>query len=189
MHPYEVAQTLRSRAKHESIRLNYGSLYGVVELLEKRGFVSAARPSAREDGPNARSTRSPPPGLGSSTTGCPISSRRPSRSTCSSRPPCRCFRCSRPTSRSTSSRSDSPRVEVRIAQAQGTRAATEAAGLPRLFEIEGAYVEALDRAELEFVGELVHDIESGQLDGLDMWRSWFEGTGDMTWHPPDPPST
>src|SRR3984957_1959640 len=47
MHPYEVAQTLRSRAKHESVRLNYGSLYGVVELLEKRGFVSA-RETVRE---------------------------------------------------------------------------------------------------------------------------------------------
>ncbi len=46
MHPYEVAQTLRSRAKHESIRLNYGSLYGVVELLERRGFVRAPRDRA-----------------------------------------------------------------------------------------------------------------------------------------------
>jgi len=39
MHPYEVAQTLRHRAKHESIKLNYGSLYNVVEGLEKRGFI------------------------------------------------------------------------------------------------------------------------------------------------------
>ena len=41
MHPYEVAQTLRARAKHESIRLNYGSLYGVVEALERRGLIRA----------------------------------------------------------------------------------------------------------------------------------------------------
>src|SRR5215210_4191741 len=41
MHPYEVAQTLRARAKHESIRLNYGSLYGVVEALEKRALIRA----------------------------------------------------------------------------------------------------------------------------------------------------
>ena len=41
MHPYEVAQTLRTRAKHESIRLNYGSLYSVVESLEQRGFIEA----------------------------------------------------------------------------------------------------------------------------------------------------
>ena len=41
MHPYEVAQTLRQRAKQESVRLNYGSLYAVVDALEKRGFVKA----------------------------------------------------------------------------------------------------------------------------------------------------
>ena len=41
MHPYEVAQTLRQRAKQESVRLNYGSLYAVVESLEKEGFIKA----------------------------------------------------------------------------------------------------------------------------------------------------
>ena len=41
MHPYEVAQTLRQRAKQESVRLNYGSLYAVVDSLEKRGFIKA----------------------------------------------------------------------------------------------------------------------------------------------------
>ena len=41
MHPYEVAQTLRQRAKQESVRLNYGSLYAVVEALEKRGLIAA----------------------------------------------------------------------------------------------------------------------------------------------------
>ena len=40
-HPYDVAQTLRSRAKQESVRLNYGSLYAVVESLEKRGLIAA----------------------------------------------------------------------------------------------------------------------------------------------------
>src|ERR1700678_4192003 len=41
MHPYEVAQTLRTRAKEQSGRLNYGSLYAVVESLEKKGFIKA----------------------------------------------------------------------------------------------------------------------------------------------------
>ena len=41
MHPYEMASTLRERAKHESIRLNYGSLYGVVEALVRDGLIRA----------------------------------------------------------------------------------------------------------------------------------------------------
>ena len=40
MHPYEVATTLRQRHKHESVRLNYGSLYAVVASLEKRGLIT-----------------------------------------------------------------------------------------------------------------------------------------------------
>src|ERR1700736_6788578 len=38
-HPYEMATTMRERGKHESIRLNYGSLYSVVEQLEKAGLI------------------------------------------------------------------------------------------------------------------------------------------------------
>ena len=34
-HPYDVAATLKVRKKHESIKLNYGSLYNVVEALEQ----------------------------------------------------------------------------------------------------------------------------------------------------------
>jgi DNA-binding PadR family transcriptional regulator len=42
MHPYEVSTTLRQRQKHDSIRLNYGSLYAVVDSLERRGFIVAS---------------------------------------------------------------------------------------------------------------------------------------------------
>ncbi len=33
MHPYEMAATMRERHKEESIKLRYGSLYSVVEIL------------------------------------------------------------------------------------------------------------------------------------------------------------
>ena len=39
MHPYEMAATMRTRGQDQSIRLNYGSLYGVVENLLKRGLL------------------------------------------------------------------------------------------------------------------------------------------------------
>jgi DNA-binding PadR family transcriptional regulator len=41
MHPYEMAATLKSRHKHESIKLRYGSLYTVIELMMERGYISA----------------------------------------------------------------------------------------------------------------------------------------------------
>ncbi|MFE7613788.1 PadR family transcriptional regulator [Streptomyces celluloflavus] len=39
MHPYEMARLLRLRGKDETIKINYGSLYTVVQSLERHGFV------------------------------------------------------------------------------------------------------------------------------------------------------
>ncbi|MFS8099144.1 PadR family transcriptional regulator [Lentzea alba] len=42
MHPYEMAQTMRERHQEEVIKLNYGSLYTVVEGLLKHGLITAS---------------------------------------------------------------------------------------------------------------------------------------------------
>jgi DNA-binding PadR family transcriptional regulator len=41
MYPYEMAQTLRARGKESAIKINWGSLYTVVQNLEKNGFIEA----------------------------------------------------------------------------------------------------------------------------------------------------
>jgi len=41
MYPYEMAQTLRARGKEQSMKINWGSLYTVVQNLEKNGFIEA----------------------------------------------------------------------------------------------------------------------------------------------------
>lgn len=41
MHPYEMGVVLRERHKHESIKLNYGSLYTVIEALQRQQFITA----------------------------------------------------------------------------------------------------------------------------------------------------
>jgi len=47
MHPYEMAATLRERRKEDSIKLRYGSLYTVIELLLRAGFI-AQKKTTRE---------------------------------------------------------------------------------------------------------------------------------------------
>ncbi|MEU0881312.1 PadR family transcriptional regulator [Lentzea sp. NPDC005914] len=42
MHPYEMAQTMRERHQEEVIKLNYGSLYTVVESLHKHELITAS---------------------------------------------------------------------------------------------------------------------------------------------------
>ena len=173
MHPYEIAQTLRSRAKHESIRLNYGSLYSVVNALEKRGLI-AARETVRDG-------RRPERTIYEITdTGSRELDRlavRPHLDTGEGIPAVRGGavtdrRCSRSTTRSRCCASASPRSKSQRAQMQAVRTAASDAGLPRIFDIEGEYKQAVLEAELEYVRRLVKDIESGELEGVEMWRTF-----------------
>jgi DNA-binding PadR family transcriptional regulator len=41
MHPYELASTMRERHHDEFIRLNFGTLYHTVEMLERNGLIVA----------------------------------------------------------------------------------------------------------------------------------------------------
>jgi DNA-binding PadR family transcriptional regulator len=47
MHPYEMGVVLKERHKEDSIKLRYGSLYTVIDLLVGRGLI-LARETARE---------------------------------------------------------------------------------------------------------------------------------------------
>lgn len=42
MHPYELAATMRARHEDEFIRLNFGSLYHTVDMLERNGWIVPA---------------------------------------------------------------------------------------------------------------------------------------------------
>ena len=42
MYPYEMAQTMRARGKDQNFKVNWGSLYTVVQNLEKYGLIEAA---------------------------------------------------------------------------------------------------------------------------------------------------
>ncbi|MCI0685888.1 MAG: PadR family transcriptional regulator [Sporichthyaceae bacterium] len=41
MHPYEMVSVLKERGKDQSMKINWGSLYTVVQNLEKHGFIEA----------------------------------------------------------------------------------------------------------------------------------------------------
>jgi DNA-binding PadR family transcriptional regulator len=45
MHPYEMAATLKQRHKGESIKIRYGSLYTVINLLVKRSLINTKETS------------------------------------------------------------------------------------------------------------------------------------------------
>jgi hypothetical protein len=63
-------------------------------------------------------------------------------------------------------------LELQLTQIRATLVAAREAGLPRLFMVETEFEEQLIETELEFVGGLINDMTSGDLEGLDLWRSF-----------------
>ena len=63
-------------------------------------------------------------------------------------------------------------LELRAAQSQSLRELFAKRSFPRLFTIETEYRWALEAAELKWTRRLIADIESGALDGLELWRNF-----------------
>lgn len=176
MHPYEISQTLRVRAKEDSIRLNFGSLYGVVATLERRTLVRAVE-TVREGKRPPRTIyeiteagRTEMAEWLSELVSVPVKEYlqyEAGLSLIGGLPPDDAVVLLR-------QRCDA--LEVRLEQERAVREAMAKRGLPRLFALEGEYQSALLEAELEFTRALVADIESGALTGLDEWRGWHETT-------------
>ena len=169
MHPYEVAQTLRSRAKQESVRLNYGSLYAVVESLEKKGFVKATgtvREGKRPERTVYEITEDGAREMNEWMTeliGVPAKEYPAFMAGLS-------FLPSLPPDEALGAlRSRGEALKVKLAGMRGAMKAAQEAGLPRIFELETEYEEQQLRAELKFVTALVDEMANGTLEGLEMW--------------------
>ena len=185
MHPYEVAQTLRHRAKHESIRLNYGSLYNVVEGLEKRGFIRVTetvregrRPERTVYEITETGSREFVDWLSALVT-TPVKEYLQFEAALSLLPGLP------PAEAAALLRQRSHELEHRLLSSRLTLENMAKAGLPRLFVIENEYMEALMAAELDYVQTLVKEIEDGTLDGVEMWRQLFEGEAAIRPPPPE----
>ena len=170
MHPYEVAQTLRQRAKQESVRLNYGSLYAVVESLEKKGFIKATGTTREGKRPERTvyeitddGTREMEDWM-TELIGVPAKEYPAFMAGLSFLPSLD------PDDALVALRGRADALTVKLAAMRGAMKAATDAGLPRIFELENEYEVSQLAAELKYVNGLVKDMESGTLEGLDMWK-------------------
>lgn len=177
MHPYEIAHTLRSRAKQESVRLNYGSLYGVVDSLERRGLIEVRdvvregrRPERTVYGITPAGTREMTDWLGEllSVPAKEYPWFTAALSFIAALPPDDALAALR-------ERRDA--LELMAAADAHQREAVDRLGLPRLFNLEAEYEHILRQAELTYLEGLIADIERGDLDGLPLWRSLYDADG------------
>jgi DNA-binding PadR family transcriptional regulator len=185
MHPYEIAATLRQRQKHGSVRLNYGSLYAVVESLEKRRLIE---PKETE-----REGRLPERTIYAATEAgrtealdwlsdllCTPVKEYPAFVAALS------FLPALPPETVVSLLEErAVRLEVELAQSRAVRELVEKHNLPRLLWVEEEFRMLLTETELAYTRQLVKDITSGQLEGMEWWRGIHEGGADTVWPPSD----
>jgi DNA-binding PadR family transcriptional regulator len=183
MHPYEVATTLRQRNKHESVRLNYGSLYAVVASLEKRGLIAAQETMRAGRLPErtvyalTESGRIETHDWLTELISTPVKDYPAFEAALSFLP------ALPPGDVAALLRERAQALDVEMARAHASREFVEKAGLPRLFWVEDEFRSRLRETELIYVRRLIADIESGSLEGLDWWRAVHETTGEPEWMP------
>lgn len=170
MHPYEVATTLRQRHKHESVRLNYGSLYAVVESLARRNLIEAEGTDRAGRLPERTVYRLTPAGRVemhgwlTELLAVPVKEYPAFEAALS-------FLPALPPDTVVALLEDrAARLELAIAEWRSTRELMGHHGLPRVLWVEGEFAETLRQAELEYVHRLAGDIRNGSLEGEAWWR-------------------
>ncbi|HUC04870.1 MAG TPA: PadR family transcriptional regulator [Acidimicrobiales bacterium] len=172
MHPYEVAQTLRSRAKQESVRLNYGSLYATVESLERRGLIRATGTVREGRRPERTIYEITDTGATELTDWMTELLGVPEKEYPKFMAGLSFMAALEPDDALVALRSRAAGLRFKLTGLHAAIRAAQQAGLPRIFELETEYEEQMMEAELHFVEKLVKEMDSGDLDGLDMWKSF-----------------
>ena len=184
MHPYEMATTLRERGKEHSIKLNYGSLYTVVDNLAKHGLIeamAARRQGRRPERTVYRLTEAGGAELDdwmSELLAVPAKEYPQFEAALSLMP------VLHPSKVAELLRARTSALEKEIGEVKELIVAAAQAGLPRLVLIEGEYHVAMQERELAWTRELIAELDAGTLEGLDMWRRWQE-TGEVPRLEPD----
>jgi DNA-binding PadR family transcriptional regulator len=170
MHPYEVAQTLRSRAKEQSVRLNYGSLYAVVESLEKKGFIKSTGTVREGKRPQRTVYDITEEGSLEMTDWLTELVGTPNKEYPAFMAGLSFLPALDPDDALAALRRRAEGLTVQLVSLRGIEEAARQAGLPRIFGLEAEYEESRMVAELRFVTGLVEEMANGTLEGLELWR-------------------
>ncbi len=169
MHPYEMATTMRERGKDQSIKLNYGALYTVVEALQQHGLIVAQeteRPGRRPERTVYRLTDAGRMELIdwlSELISTPVKEYtwfEAGLSLIPVLPPedavaLLAQRCNR--------------LEMEISQGHSLLKLATQHGVARLHLIEGEYLLAMRESELAWTRQFAEEIRSGTLEGIAEW--------------------
>jgi DNA-binding PadR family transcriptional regulator len=177
MHRYEMASIMRARGKEQDMDIKWGSLYTVVDNLEKHGFlenIGSTRAGARPERTIYQITEAGRRELVDWTRELlsSVSAEHPrfaaGLSVLTALPPDEVIEL----------------LQIRLDSLDATiaaqRASIDAVGaeIPRLFLLENEYTTAIVAAEATWVRALLEELTSGRYPDLERWRAWHR-SGEM----------
>jgi DNA-binding PadR family transcriptional regulator len=177
MHRYEIASIMRARGKDTDMAVKMGSLYTVVQTLERQGMVEAIGTSRHAGRPERTTYQITPAGRAEMVgwTRELVAEPRPE--------PTRFVAgLSVLAALSPAEAVEAIRTRVqRLGEMVSTREETliaVAAEVPRLFLLEEHYAIDQLHAELAWVTALLDELTSGRLPGIPQWQAWHD-SGDV----------
>lgn len=174
MHPYEISQTLRQRGKDQSIKLNYGALYGVVESLTKAGLIEP-RETVREGKRPKRTVYAiTEAGAQEHDEWLEDLIATPVRDYHSLEAGLALMAGLAPDQVVRALEERTVKLRVELASVEESLRIVEEMRLPEIFSIEADLRQALLRAELDFVTALAERMRTGTLTGVAGWRRVHE---------------
>jgi DNA-binding PadR family transcriptional regulator len=175
MHPYEMSSTLRERAKEQSIKLNYGSLYSVVDSLVRHKLIEV-RETVREGRRPERTIYSiTDPGRIelvdwlSEMLAVPVKEYPQFEAALSLMP------VLSPDEVTRLLEVRRTRLDAEIAANEGILATMAEQGMPYLWVVEVDYAQTIRRAEREFVVSMLERLAKAERTDIQAWRRAHEG--------------
>jgi DNA-binding PadR family transcriptional regulator len=169
MHPYEMSRTLRHRSKEESIKLNYGSLYAVVESLAKKGLVHAGETSREGNRPERTTYELTESGEQAMHDWLGEMLRDPTSQFTDLEAALSLMGALDPDVVEDLLRERLEALTKQSAQQSGLTAMLPE-DFPEIFTVEGDYSQHMRAAEAEFVRGLIEKISTNSLGGIEFWR-------------------
>jgi DNA-binding PadR family transcriptional regulator len=172
MHPYEMATTMRARHKDESIKLNFGSLYTVVEALERHGFIEAHETERAGRRPERTVYRITAAGSAELLDWLSELLSVPAKEYLHFEAGLSLLPVLTPPQAVELLEIRCQHLEVDLAQRRTVGALIAAQGVARLFTVEHEYMTALLETELTWTRTLIDEVKSNSLDGIERWQGF-----------------
>ena len=172
-HPYELASLLRARGKDQDVTIKWGSLYTVVQNLEKHGFIEATESTRQGRRPERTVYAVTEAGRAELLDWLQELIAVPEREHTRFQAALSVLGILGPDAAIALLRQRSAALDAQIA-AQRAALAEYGREIPRIFLIESEYELALRAAEAQWLRGFLTELTDGTLPGIADWRRFHE---------------